>query len=352
MFVSGMVIFDLVVEEMQQKGVMDFFGDMVFLLYDIFGFLIDLMFEIVEEVGFFVDCDGFDWFMQEQCMCVKVDVKVKKCVLVDFFVYLGLCVVGEMVFIGYDYLMIELWVLGILVDGVVVDMVFVGEIVEVILVEIVFYLEFGGQVVDVGFIVGNGFDFEVFDVQCLVMGLISYMVQVILGEVLVGVVVISVVDLVYWYVVVQVYLVIYLIYVVLWQIFGQEVYQVGFFNKVGYLWFDFLWSNFFSFQICSEIEDIVNNVVWDNFEVMMWILFIVEVKVVGVMVLFGEKYGDMVWMVDIGGLWLCEFCVGIYVCSLVEVGLVNFVSEVLIGLINWWVEVFVGLDVFCDFVVE
>lgn len=346
------MIFDLVLDEMKKGGGKIFSGFEVFLLYDIYGFLIDFIFEVVEEVGFDVDCIVFDVFMQEQCQCVKDDVRNCKWQFVDVLVYCDLCVFGEIGFDGYIVFEVEFCVLGLFVDGVFVCIVIEGQIVEVVFVEIMLYVEFGGQVVDKGIIVGFGYMFEVLDVQKLVFGLISYMVEVSCGSVVVDDIVIIVVDVVNCCVVCQVYLVMYFVYVVFWDMFGLMVIQVGLLNCVGYMWFDFFWLQFFFIDMCSEIEEIINCVVQEVFEVIMWIVLFDEVKEVGVMVFFGEKYGDVVCMVDIGGFWLCELCVGMYVSMSVEIGLVSFVGEFLVGVLNCCIEVFVGVDVFCELVVE
>ena len=82
----------------------------------------------------------------------------------------------------------------------------------------------------------------------------------------------------------------------------------------------------------SEIEEIANNAVRDNLEVTTRILPLDEAKAAGAMALFGEKYGDTVRMVDIGGPWSRELCAGTHVRSSAEIGLVNLVSESSVGL--------------------
>jgi len=90
----------------------------------------------------------------------------------------------------------------------------------------------------------------------------------------------------------------------------------------------------------------------DNLEVVTRILPLDEAKKAGAMALFGEKYGDTVRMVDIGGPWSRELCAGTHVRSSAEVGIVNLVSESSVGSTNRRVEALVGLDAFRDLAAE
>jgi alanyl-tRNA synthetase len=115
---------------------------------------------------------------------------------------------------------------------------------------------------------------------------------------------------------------------------------------------DFSWNQALSPETRSEIEEVANNAVRDNLEVVTRILPIDEARKAGAMALFGEKYGDTVRMVDIGGPWSRELCAGIHVRTSAEVGLVNLVSESSVGSTNRRVEALVGFDAFRDLAVE
>ena len=219
-------------------------------------------------------------------------------------------------FTGYDYLDTETRVLGILLDGQPVQRASAGDIAEVILAESSLYPEGGGQAADQGSIVGNGFDLEVLDVQRPVKGLISHTVQVTSGEVGVGDAATSVVDPLYRHAAAQAHSATHLIHAALRQTLGPEAHQSGSFNKAGYMRLDFSWNQGLSHETRSEVEEIANNAVRDNLEVTTRILPIAEAKAAGAMALFGEKYGDTVRMVDIGGPWSRELCAGIHVRSL------------------------------------
>jgi alanyl-tRNA synthetase len=349
---SGTTILDLAVEDTKKKGAAALPGDTAFLLHDTFGFPIDMTLEIAEEAGLTVDRAAFDQLMTEQRTRAKADAKAKKRALADLSVYSEMRAAGETVFTGYDYLQTDSRVLGILVDGQPATSASVGDIAEVILAETALYPESGGQAADAGAIVGNGFDLEVLDVQRPVKGLISHTVQVRSGEVSVGAEATSVVDPVYRHSAAQAHSATHLVHAALRQTLGSEAHQSGSYNKAGYLRLDFAWNQALSPETRTELEEIANNAVRDNLEVTTRILPIAEAKAAGAMALFGEKYGDTVRMVDIGGPWSRELCAGTHVRTSAEVGLVNLVSESSVGSTNRRVEALVGLEAFRDLAAE
>jgi alanyl-tRNA synthetase len=349
---GGTTILDTAVADTKSKGAAELPGDTAFLLHDTFGFPIDLTLEIAEEAGLEVDRGAFDRLMQEQRQRAKADAKTKRGQIADLSVYSPFRAAGETVFTGYDYLDTETTILGILVDGVSVASAAAGEIAEVILAETSLYAESGGQAADAGSIVGNGFDLEVLDVQKPVKGLISHTVQVRSGEVGVGDAATSVVDPQYRHAAAQAHSATHLIHAALRQTLGQDAHQAGSFNKAGYMRLDFSWNQALSAATRSEVEEIANNAVRDNLEVTTRILPLDEARKAGAMALFGEKYGETVRMVDIGGPWSRELCAGTHVSRSAEVGLVNMVSESSVGAANRRVEALVGIDAFRDLASE
>ncbi|MGN6326078.1 alanine--tRNA ligase [Pseudolysinimonas sp.] len=349
---SGTTILDTKIAETKTEGGEKLPGDTAFLLHDTFGFPIDLTLEIAEEAGLTVDRGAFDTLMAEQRSRAKADAKAKKRALADLSVYGDFRAAGETVFTGYDTLTTETRVLGIVVDGHPADRASAGQVAEVILAESSLYPESGGQAADEGTIVGTGFELDVLDVQRPVPGLISHTVQVRSGEVAVGEVATTLVDPVYRRGASQAHSATHLIHAALRQTLGQEAHQAGSFNRAGYMRLDFSWNQALSPATRSEIEEIANNAVRDNLEVVTRILPIDEARAAGAMALFGEKYGDTVRMVDIGGPWSRELCAGIHVGRSSEVGLVNLVSESSVGSTNRRVEALVGADAFQDLATE
>ncbi|MEO8528621.1 MAG: alanine--tRNA ligase, partial [Pseudolysinimonas sp.] len=350
---SGTTILDTAVAEAKKAGSATLAGDATFLLHDTFGFPIDLTLEIAEEAGLTVDREAFDKLMLEQRTRAKTDAKAKKGAIADLAIYSDLRAKGETVFTGYDTLTTETRVLGILIDGQPAQKATVEQVAEVILAESSLYAESGGQAADQGRIVGDGFDLEVLDVQRPVKGLISHTVRVRSGEVAVDAVATTRADPTYRHAASQAHSATHLVHAALRQTLGSEAHQSGSFNKAGYMRLDFSWNQALSPATRSEIEALANNAVRDNLEVTTRILSLDEAKASGAMALFGEKYGDVVRMVDIGdGGWSRELCAGIHVRSSAEVGIVNLVSESSVGSTNRRVEALVGLDAFKDFTAE
>ncbi|MBG0718246.1 alanine--tRNA ligase, partial [Microbacterium sp. 2C] len=327
-------------------------GAEAFLLHDTYGFPIDLTMEIVEEAGLRVDRDAFDTLMQEQRTRAKADARSRKRQLADTSVYRELRAKGETVFTGYSDLETASTVLGILHDGVPVTRASAGQIVEVILAETALYAESGGQVADKGMIVGPGYELDVIDVQRPVPGLVSHTVEVTTGEVGVDQPATSVVDAVNRRAAQQAHSATHLVHAALRDTLGKTATQAGSLNRAGYLRFDFSWNQALSDATKTEIEEIANNAVRDNLEVTTRVLSLDDAKAAGAMALFGEKYGDTVRMVDIGGPWSRELCGGIHVASSAEIGLINVIGESSVGASNRRVEALVGQDAFRELATE
>ncbi|MBC7723174.1 MAG: alanine--tRNA ligase [Burkholderiaceae bacterium] len=349
---SGTSILDLAVTKTKKTGSTRLAGDTAFQLHDTFGFPIDLTLEMAEEAGLSVDRAAFDALMLEQRTMAKADAKAKKTLLADLSVYSAFRAVGETVFTGYDYLQTATTVLGIIVAGESVAKAVAGDIAEVILAETSLYPESGGQEADAGSITGAGFDLEVLDVQRPVKGLVSHKVQVRSGEVGLGDAATSVVDEDWRRGATQAHSATHLVHAALRQTLGSAAHQAGSYNRAGYLRLDFNWNQALSAATRSEIEEIANTAIRKNLEVVTRVMPIDEAKALGAMALFGEKYGDTVRVVDIGGPWSRELCAGTHVGRSSEVGLVNLVSETSVGSSNRRIESLVGLDAFRDLATE
>jgi alanyl-tRNA synthetase len=349
---SGTSILDLAVTKTQRAGSKQLAGDTAFLLHDTFGFPIDLTLEMAEEAGLSVDRDAFDTLMLEQRTMAKADAKAKKTLLADLSVYSAFRAQGETVFTGYDHLDTDTTILGLIVNGVSVTKAVVGDIAEVILGETSLYPESGGQEADEGSIVGTGFDLEVLDVQRPVKGLVSHRVQVRSGEVGVGDTATSVVDRDYRRGATQAHSATHLIHAALREVLGPDAHQAGSDNRAGYMRLDFNWSKPLSLATRGEIENIANDAVRQNFDVSTRILPLDEARALGAMALFGEKYGEEVRVVEIGGPWSLELCAGTHVRRSAEIGLINVISEASVGSSNRRIESLVGREGFRDLVTE
>jgi len=349
--VSGTQILDLAVSE-QKAAKAPLGGDTAFLLHDTYGFPIDLTMEMAEEAGVAVDRDTFDSLMNAQRSRAKADAKTKRGNLADVSVYGEFRTAGETVFTGYDDVTTETTVIGIIKDGVSVSSANVGDTVELILRETSLYAESGGQDADEGSIVGANFTAEVLDVQRPIKGLTAHTVRISDGEVGVDDAVTTLVDRAYRQQAAQAHSATHLVHAALRQTLGQDAHQAGSYNKAGYMRFDFAWNSGLSAATRTEIEEIANNAITDNLEVSTRVMSLDDAKKEGAMALFGEKYGDTVRVVDIGGPWSRELCAGTHVSRSSEIGLINLIGESSIGSSNRRVEALVGTTAFREFAAE
>ena len=349
---AGTTILDTALEKAKDTGSASLGGDQAFLLHDTYGFPIDLTLEIAGEAGLGVDRDAFDDLMRRQRERAKEDARSRKSTIADVSVYREFRALGETAFLGYDELTAASRVVGILVDGAPVDRAVAGQVAEVILPETTLYAESGGQVADKGTIIGSGFELDVIDVQRPVAGLISHTVTVHTGEVGVGDAATTVVDEANRRRAQAAHSATHLVHAALRDTLGSGARQAGSLNRAGYLRFDFAWGQALSDATKSEIEEIANGAIGDNLEVATRTMSLDEAKAAGAMALFGEKYGDTVRVVDIGGPWSRELCGGTHVATSAEIGLVSLTGESSVGAANRRVEALVGADAFRELASE
>lgn len=343
---SGTTILDGAVTDAKASGSQRLPGDTAFLLHDTFGFPIDLTIEMAEEAGLSVDRHAFDSLMAEQRSRAKADAKSKKSALADLSVYSDFRAQGETTFTGYTDLDTETTVLGILKAGVSVPVAAAGDTVEVILAATSLYAESGGQDSDAGTIVGSGFEAEVLDVQKPVKGLISHTVSITSGQMAVDDRCVTHVDKAYRRQAAAAHSATHLVHAALRDTLGDTAHQSGSYNKAGYMRFDFAWNEALSPQTRSEIEDIANQAVMADYEVVTREMPLDDAKALGAMALFGEKYADIVRMVDIGGPWSRELCAGTHVSNSAQIGVISVVGESSVGSTNRRIEALVGADAF------
>ena len=343
---SGTTILDVAVTDVKATGAKKLPGETAFLLHDTFGFPIDLTLEMAEEAGLAVDRAAFDSLMLEQRSRAKADAKAKKSLQADMSVYSDFRAKGETVFLGYDELDVESKIVGILKDGVPVPAASAGDTIEVIVGATSLYAESGGQDSDAGTIIGSGYELSVLDVQKPVKGLISHTATVTSGLVAVGDAATTVVDRTYRREASAAHSATHLIHAALRQTLGDTAHQAGSYNKSGYMRLDFSWNEALSSETRSEIEDIANKAVLSDLDVTTREMALDEAKELGAMALFGEKYGDVVRMVDIGGPWSRELCAGTHVESSAQIGIINIVSEASVGSSNRRIEALVGAEAF------
>ena len=321
-------------------------GAEAFALHDTYGFPIDLTLEMAAEAGVKVDEKAFRELMAEQRHRAQADAKAKKGAFADLSELRKLVDERGSIFTGYTELRTETKLRAILVDGVSVPAAKAGDKIEVVLDETPFYAEAGGQAADTGVITGNGFIIDVQDVQQPVKGLSVHRAIVREGEAHVGADVVAQVDMQRRRDGEKAHSGTHIIHAALHQVLGNEATQRGSFNKEGYLRFDFAWGEGLSESAKREVEEVANLAIRDNHEVITRVMPLAEAKALGAMSLFGEKYGDVVRVVEIGGDFSRELCGGTHVGTSAEIGSLSLLTESSVGSGNRRVEALVGLDSF------
>ncbi|GAB2906920.1 alanine--tRNA ligase [Neomicrococcus lactis] len=321
-------------------------GEDAFTLHDTYGFPIDLTLEIASEAGLSVDEEGFRSLMKEQRERAQKDAKSKKAGHADLTVFNNLHATGDTVFTGYTELATESNVRGIVRNGELVDFATQGDEIDLVLNATPFYAEAGGQAADVGLIKGDGFVVEVLDVQAPIKGLSVHKAVVREGELPADASVLSEVDRIRRMAGEQAHSATHIIHAALHEILGPDALQSGSFNKSGYLRFDFTWQDQISAAAKSEIEEVANLAIRNNFPVTTKVMSLDEAKAMGAMSLFGEKYGQTVRVVEINGEWSRELCGGTHVGATSQIGSLTLLGEQSVGSGNRRVEALVGMEAF------
>jgi alanyl-tRNA synthetase len=320
-------------------------GDAAFLLHDTYGFPIDLTLEMAEEHGLSVDRDGFKALMAEQRDRAKADARAKKGGA-DLSVYAEFRAKGVTKFTGYEELITDAKVLGVIAEGASTNRVGEGEIAEILLDTTSFYAESGGQDSDAGLITGDGFELEVLDVQKPVKGLVSHKVLVRKGEVAVGAKAVTSVDADWRLGACQAHSGTHVVHAALRQVLGPSALQSGSYNKPGYLRLDFAWGQALSAQSKSEIEEVTNLAIRQDLAVRAQHMSLPEAKDWGAVALFGETYDESVRVIEVGGPWSRELCGGTHVSRSSQIGLISLVNESSVGSGSRRLEALVGIEAF------
>jgi len=319
-------------------------AETAFLLHDTYGFPIDLTVEIAEENGLTVDRDSFDELMKEQKDRAKQDAKSKKTGGAGLQVYSEFRSLGETQFLGYEGLKTSGKVLGLIRDGDSVPSLTAGQLGELFLDRTTLYAESGGQAADAGWIVGDGFELEVLDVQKPVKGLFSHKVRVTSGEVLVGADAQTLVDANWRLGAAQAHSATHVVHAALRQVLGPEALQSGSYNRPGYMRLDFSWTQALSDATKSEIEEVSNLAIRADLAVSAQFMTLPAAREWGAIALFGETYDEEVRVVQVGGPWSRELCGGTHVMRSSQIGLVSLTGESSVGSGSRRIEALVGID--------
>ncbi|MEE3850464.1 alanine--tRNA ligase [Gordonia sp. LSe1-13] len=322
-------------------------GGDAFTLHDTYGFPIDLTLEMAAEAGLSVDQEGFTALMAEQKQRAKADATARKSGHADLSVYREFLDRGPTMFTGFDELVSEAKVLGLVADGARVRTATPGQELVVVLDRTPLYAESGGQMADVGTITtGDGVRLRVTDVQKAGKSVWLHKVTVDEGEVAEGDEVIAAVDQSWRHGATQGHSGTHMVHAALREVLGPTATQAGSLNRPGYLRFDFHSGKGLSESQRREIEEISNAAVEANYPVHTFETGLTEAKSMGALALFGENYGDVVRVVEIGGPFSMELCGGTHVGSSAQIGPVTVIGESSVGSGIRRVEAYVGMDSF------
>ncbi|TMN21042.1 alanine--tRNA ligase [Lentibacillus cibarius] len=325
---DGLEILNKVIVREKRLGSDIFPGVEVFRLYDTYGFPKELTEEYVKEQGFTIDEQGFTEEMEKQRERARnarqqVDsMQVQDGVLGE--------VELESTFTGYDQLETDTTVVTIVQGKEFTDIATEGDEVLVFLSETPFYAESGGQVADKGWLYTDDASAYVTDVQKAPLGQHVHKIQVKEGEIRTGDHVKAVVEKAFRTGVVKNHTATHLLHQALKDVLGDHVNQAGSLVTPERLRFDFTHFSSVNKDELERIEQLVNEKIWASIPVSIDNKKLDEAKEIGAMALFGEKYGDIVRVVEISD-YSIELCGGCHVRNTAEIGLFKIVSESGIG---------------------
>ncbi|WP_294798552.1 alanine--tRNA ligase [uncultured Eubacterium sp.] len=302
-----------------------FSGEDAFKLNDTFGFPLDLTKDVLEERGMTVDEEKFNELLANQKATARA---ARKDAGADAWKNTSVKIDAEKtVFTGYTDFTAEAKVLALVnADGELVDMLGAGEKGSVVLDKTPFYATSGGQVADTGVITADGVEFDVEDTSKNADGIYIHSGMVKEGVVSVGNTVNAQIDADRRKSVMRNHTAAHLLQAALREVLGTHVEQAGQLVNDKEVRFDFTHFNPLTTEELSRVEAIVNKEILACAPVSMQEMPIEEAKKMGAMMLFGEKYGDIVRVVKAGDA-STEFCGGTHVASTGELGLFKIVSE-------------------------
>ena len=315
---NGMVILEKAIKELNSDTIP---GQMVFKLYDTYGFPVDLTADVAREHNMNLDLDGF-----EQAMLIQ---KNQARAASNFGSVEKLDIGSDLStdFTGYENLDGTCSVTGIFdVQGDRLDEALIGEELLVLLNASPFYGESGGQVGDHGILDNDTCKFEVFDTQKQGEVLIHRGVMRT-GALRVGDQLSAHVAEVDRLAITLNHSATHLMHAALRNILGEHVTQKGSLVDADRLRFDFSHSTPVTEEELKQVEAQVNHEILANSIVEKEVMPISEAKTKGALALFGEKYGDEVRVVTMGGEYSVEFCGGCHVNRTGDIGLFKVASE-------------------------
>ena len=313
-------------ENMVKEGVKTLSGSDAFKLYDTYGFPIDLTKEILEEEGMDVDEEGFKAAMEVQREQARKMRKTTNYMGADVTVYESIDPSITSKFVGYDHLDYESKITVLTTEEEVVDALSDGEKGTLFVEETPFYATSGGQEADNGIIRCADGEFVVEDVVKLLGGKIGHVGYMRKGMLKVGDTVSLSVEPEKRKLSARNHSATHLLQKALRTVLGTHVEQAGSFVNEERLRFDFSHFSPMTPEEIQKVEDLVNESISNSLPVIIKNMPIEEARKTGAQALFGEKYGDIVRVVNMGD-YSIEFCGGTHVSNTGEIGAFKILSE-------------------------
>lgn len=326
---DGLTILNNLVKELKEAGKEEIEGKDIFKLYDTYGFPVELTEEYAEDEGLKVDHAGFEAEMEMQRNRARSARSDEKSMNVQTGLLADIKIDSE--FIGYDKTDAVGTLELIVAEDALVDSVKTGSEAQLIFNQTPFYAEMGGQVADTGVIKNKDGETvaKVTSVKKAPSGQPLHFVDV-LAELKLGEEYELVVDQVARRKITRNHTATHLLHRALKDILGDHANQAGSLVAPHYLRFDFTHFGQITAKELVEMERIVNEKIWASLPVVTVETGINEAKEMGAMALFGEKYGEMVRVVNVDG-YSIELCGGVHVSNTSEIGIFKILSESGIG---------------------
>ena len=321
---AGMKIFGELLEAHKAKGESVFSGADAFKLYDTYGFPIDLTIEMCEDEGMGVDEAGFKALMEEQ----RVRARKAREAMGDLG-WAGIEFgkeIPDTKFVGYDQAETEARVLALVSEDELQQELGSGAEGIIVLDRTVLYAEMGGQVADHGKIVAGDSVFEVNNVQKNKGGKYMHYGVVKSGSFSVGDTVTASYCRKRRQAIGRAHSATHLLHKALREVLGDHVHQAGSLVEPDFLRFDFTHFSAVTAEQLKEVEQIVNNAILTGYGINVKEMPIDEARKSGATALFGEKYGDVVRVVNMGD-WSIELCGGTHLDNTAKAGAFHILSE-------------------------
>ena len=311
-------------------------GDIAFKLHDTYGFPVDLTGDVCRERGLTVDTEGFEACMLEQKNKARAAGKFK---IAADVLFTG----DNNEFVGYDTLETpEAKVLALYKDGIQVESAQAGDDVLVILDKTPFYAEMGGQVGDTGVLENGTTLLQVRDCLKLKASVFSHVAHVCEGEIKTGDTFKAVVDAKRREAIMRNHSVTHIMHKALREVLGEHVSQKGSLVNDAVTRFDFHHDKPMTADEIRQVEDIVNAEILANTPVQCRVMSLEDARNSGATMLFGEKYGETVRVLNIGTS--VELCGGTHVSRTGDIGAFKIISEAGISAGVRRVEAVTGLN--------